>query len=189
MSQAFAYHRAVAPMMWVFVCVASVELVVVHLLVALWRPGVAMALSAVTLASVVWLMRVIASFRRLPVVIEADRLVMRVGTLRRVDVPRAQVTRLRDSWDAAALKQPGVVKLSLIAWPNVVVDIDPPLAGRWRVTAVAHRLDDPAGFGDALATWLDAPEATEARVTPDDRRALAGGDMASERPAWHGPMP
>ena len=158
MTQAFAYHRAVAPMMWVFVCVASVELVVVHLLVAMWRPGVALLLSALTLASVAWLVSVILSFRRLPVLIEADRLVLRVGTLKRFDVPRAQVGGLREQWDGAALKQPGVHKLSLIAWPNVVVAIDPPLPGRRApIAAIAHRLDDPAAFGAALSRWLAAP--------------------------------
>ena len=34
-TQQFAYHRAVAPMMWVFFGIASVELVVTHLLLAL----------------------------------------------------------------------------------------------------------------------------------------------------------
>lgn len=139
-------------MMWVFVCVAGVELVVVHLLVALWRPWVAAVLSVLTGASVVWLIGVIRSFARLPVLIEHHGLVMRVGTLARVDVPLAQVAGLRASWDAAALKAPGVRKLSLIAWPNVVVDIDPPLPGRrGPISAVAHRLDDPAGFARGLA--------------------------------------
>ena len=149
-------------MMWVFVCVASVELVVVHLLVALWRPWAAAVLSVLTVASIVWLVGVIRSFRRLPVLIEDDRLVMRVGTLARIDVPRAHVAGLREAWDAAALKQPGVRKLSLIAWPNIVVDLDPPLPGRRRaIVTVAHRLDDPAAFRAALAAWRDAPSAAD----------------------------
>lgn len=157
MTQTFAYHRAVAPLMWVFVAIASVELVVTHLLVALWSPWTALALSAVTLTSVIWLIAVIRSFRRLPVLLDPDRLVMRVGTLRRVDVPRAQVAGLKESWDGESSKHRGVVKLSLIAYPNVVIDIDPPLpTRRGGVTAVAHRLDDPAAFRTALAAWLYA---------------------------------
>lgn len=158
MSRAFHYHRAVAPMMWVFVSVAGVELVVVHLLVALWRPGVAAVLSTLTGAGVVWLVGAIRSFRLLPVLIEDGRLVMRVGTLARIDVPRGQVTGVRDRWDAAALKRRGVRKLSLIAWPNVVIDIHPPVTGRrGKVSAVAHRLDDPAAFTAALTLWLAEP--------------------------------
>lgn len=159
-THSFAYHRAVAPMMWAFVGVAGVELIVTHLLVALWRPWVATALSVLTGGSVVWLIGVIRSFRRLPVLVEADRLVMRVGTLMRVDVPREHVAGLRESWDAAALKRPDVRKLSLLAWPNVTIDIDPPLPGRrGPVSAVAHRLDDPVAFTRALAAW-HGPSAT-----------------------------
>jgi predicted O-methyltransferase YrrM len=155
----FTYHRAVAPLIRVFVCMASVELVVVHLLVAMWRPDVALVLSLLSLASIGWLVRVIRSFRRLPVLIEHDRLVMRVGTLKRVDVSRAQVAGLRQSWDAATLKERGTVKLSLIAYPNVVVDLDPPVPDRrGLVRAVAHRLDDLAAFTVALDRWRSAAD-------------------------------
>ncbi len=34
----FAYHRAVTPMLWAFVAIAGIELIVDHLLVALWKP-------------------------------------------------------------------------------------------------------------------------------------------------------
>ena len=98
MTQAFAYHRAVAPMVWAFFGIASVELVVTHVLVALWRPGVAMALSLVSLTGIVWLVATVRSFKRLPVLIEDDRLVMRVGTLKRVDVARGDVLGSRADW-------------------------------------------------------------------------------------------
>jgi len=32
----FSYHRSIAPMMWVFVALASVELLVVHFLISFW---------------------------------------------------------------------------------------------------------------------------------------------------------
>lgn len=152
---AFAYHRAVAPMMWVFVGIASVELVVTHLLVALWKPWVAIALSLTSLAGVVWLVRLLFSLKRLPVLIEDDRLVMRVGTLKRIDVPRDRVAGLRAVWDAGTFKRGEAVKLSLIAWPNVVVDLTEPVPG-WRrpVRGIGHRLDDPAAFTAALEEWL-----------------------------------
>ena len=144
----FPYHRAVAPMMWVFMAIATVELLVVHLLLLLLvGPWAAVAASVVALAGMAWLVVLIASFRRL---LESDRLVMRIGTLRRVDLPLAMVAGLRRQWDARSLKAGGVLKLSLIAYPNIVVDLVEPLPGRRRVTAVAHRLDDPAAFVAAL---------------------------------------
>ena len=145
-------------MMWAFVGIALIELVVDHLLVALWRPWVAVALSVVSLAGVVWLVRLVLSLKQLPVLIEGDRLVMRVGTLKRIDLARAQVAGLRPQWDAEAFRRGGVVKLSLLAWPNVVVDLTEPVAG-WRgpVRAVAHRLDDSAAFAEALSVWRESP--------------------------------
>lgn len=145
-------------MMWAFVAVAGVELVVTHLLVALWRPGVALVLSALTVPGVVWLIGVIRSFRRLPVVIEQDRVVMRTGTLMRVDVPRGQVAGLQEVWDSQTFKARGARKLSLLAYPNVVVALDPPVAGRrGPIRLVGHRLDDPGAFRTAIETWLTAP--------------------------------
>lgn len=158
MREAFAYHRAVAPMMWVFLGIASVELVVTHLLVALWRPWVALGLSLLSLSGIVWLVRLLRSFSRLPVLIEDDRLVMRIGVLKRLDIPRHTIAGRREHWDAALFKGGDAVKLSLMAWPNVVVDLAEPVAG-WRgpVRAVGHRLDDPAAFVAAFNRWLAAP--------------------------------
>jgi hypothetical protein len=51
-------------MMWVFVGLAGLELVVMHFLAALWDWGVALALSLVSLGSILWLSCVIRSFRR-----------------------------------------------------------------------------------------------------------------------------
>jgi hypothetical protein len=42
------------------------------------------------------------------------------------------------------------MNLALIAYPNVVVDLVDPLPGRRGIRAIAHRLDDPHGFADAL---------------------------------------
>ena len=146
-------------MVWAFIGIASIELVLTHLLVALWRPWVAVALSIVSLSGVVWLVRLVLSLRRLPVLIEGNRLVMRVGTLKRIDIARAQVAGLREQWDAQLFRGGGAVKLSLLAWPNVVVDLTEPVAG-WRgpIRAVAHRLDDPAAFAAAVSAWREVPE-------------------------------
>ena len=150
----FAYHRSVAPMMWVLVAIACVELVVVHMLVALWKPWVALALSLVSLGGLVWLIGVIRSFPRLPVRIGDGRLLMRVGTLRGIEIPLSAIAGLRKSWDAAAIKHRSVLNLAMIAYPNIVVDLrEPIMAGGPMprpVIAVAHRLDDPAAFAATL---------------------------------------
>ena len=144
----FSYHRSVAPILWAFVALASLELVVVHLLVALlWSRIAALAVSIVTLASVGWLVSTIASMKRLPVTLDGRTLVMRVGTLRTIVVPVHDVAGLRTSWDPMVLKAPGVRNLALIAYPNILVDLAAPVGG---VVAIAHRLDDPTGFAAAI---------------------------------------
>lgn len=155
--QTFAYHRAVAPMLWVLVGLASIELLVVHLLLAHWSRTAAVILSALTFGSIVWLVGVIRSFRRLPVLLTADALVMRAGTLKGVTLPLNDIAGLRQQWGAAAMKRRNVLNLALIAYPNVVIDLRAPRVGRRAITAVAHRLDDPVAFTAALTRALAAP--------------------------------
>ena len=151
MPRAFHYHRALAPMMWVLVALCTIELVVDHLLLMHWYPTAAIVLSIATLAGLVWLVRVILSFKRLPVLLTEDEIVMRVGYLRKVTIPLAFVKDLPAHWTAESVKKRGVVNLALIAYPNIVIELDPPIAGkRAPITAVAHRLDDPAAFTAAL---------------------------------------
>ena len=149
--EAFSYHKAISPMIWVLIGLSTVELVVVHLLLAHWWPRVAIVVAAVAAATIVWLVMVVRSFRRMRVVLDADRLLMRVGRLYSVSVPTDHISGLRSSCDGAALKRRHVLNLALVAYPNVVVDLTAPIAvGRRRISTIAHRLDDPAGFAAAL---------------------------------------
>jgi hypothetical protein len=148
---AFAYHRSLAPMLWVFVALASAELVIVHLLLVLWKPWLAWTLSALSFATIGWIVGVILSFRRRPVRIADGALVMRAGALKRIVVPLDRVAGLRAGWSAADLKRRDVLNLALLAWPNVVVELTEPIAMRGRpIRAIAHKLDDPAAFAAAL---------------------------------------
>ena len=150
-TQCFAYHRAVAPMLWGLVGIATLEFVVVHASIAMWRPGVAIVLSALTLASIIWLVVGIRSFKRLPVTLDDAMLLMRAGTLKRIAIPVANIAGLRPAWDAAFVKRRTTLNLALIAYPNVVVELAiPHRSGRRTIEAVAHRLDDPAAFVAAV---------------------------------------
>ena len=154
-AQSFSYGRGIAPMMWVFVALASIELLVVHFLLWFWVPTVAMVLSALTIASIIWIVLLIRSFARLPVRLDCERLIMRVGSLRSVELPIDQVAGLRSDFTAETLKERGVLNLALIAWPNIFVELDPPVKqGRRQIRAVAHKLDDSAAFTAALERLL-----------------------------------
>lgn len=138
-------------MMWAFVVLACLELVVVHLLLWAWAPGLATFLSGVTLAGVIWLVTAIAGFVRLPVLLDDRRLVMRVGRLKSATIARADIAGVRTDWPAGTLKSRAVLNLALLAHPNVLVDLTTPLSVGGRVVkSIAHRLDDPGAFVEAL---------------------------------------
>lgn len=151
------YHRSLAPMMWVFAGLAGIELVVCHFLLALWDWRVALAVSLVSLAGVIWLVGAIRSFRRLPVLVDDERVTFRAGRIARIEVPLSGISNVRTQWDGAELKRGDVLKLALIAYPNVLVELSEPLRARRRaIRAVAHRFDDPQAFVAALAAALSA---------------------------------
>ena len=93
-TQRFAYHRSVAPMVWMFFAIATVELIGVHILLAIWWPSIAVAISLVSLAGIVWILHAIRSFRRLPVLLDAEVLAMRCGKLWSLTIARGHYVML-----------------------------------------------------------------------------------------------
>ena len=155
---AFAYHRALAPLLWVFAFIMAVELLVTHLLVSgLWSRAAALILSALSLAALAWTILFIRSLKRRPVLVDAEGVTIRIGSLKSVRVPAASIAGLRTSWPREDLKRRGVLNFALINYPNVMLDFDPLLPmGKRRLTGIAHRLDDPVGFAAAVAPLLQA---------------------------------
>lgn len=149
--RAFGYARGVAPMLWALIALGGIELVVTHLLLAHWFPRVALALSALTLAALAWLIGGVLGFGRRPVLVRDADLLLRTGWLKQVVVPLAQVRAVTRDPAAAPRHDGGILDLALIAHPNTVVELSPPLRRRGReVRAVAHRLDDPDSFAAAV---------------------------------------
>ena len=154
----FAYHRGLAPLLWVFAFIMAAELLITHLLASvLWSAVAALILSAISLAALVWTLLFIRSLKRRPVFIDADSVMLRIGFLKSVQVPAANISGLRSAWPREELKRRGVLNFALINYPNVMLDLNPPLpAGRRTLIAIAHRLDDPAGFTAAVARLREA---------------------------------
>lgn len=142
-------------MMWILVAIATVETLVVHLLVALWQPWVAALLSVVSVATIFWLIGAIRSFKTLPVEISDGQLVWRVGRLKSAVVPLDRVRGLKTEWSAVDLKRRDVLNCAMIAYPNTVVVLDEPVqVGRRTVSELGHRLDDPTGFATAICSLI-----------------------------------
>ena len=62
--------------------------------------------------------------------VDADSVTMRIGFLKSVRVPAAHIAGLRTSWPREELKRRGVLNFALINYPNVMLDLDPPLPSR-----------------------------------------------------------
>jgi hypothetical protein len=154
----FSYSRALAPPLWAFACIMTVELIVAHLLVsALWSRTAASILSVLSLIVLAWTVSFILSLKRLPVLVDGDEVTMRVGRLKSLTVPLAAIAGVRTAWPGEMLKQRAVLNLALINYPNVMLDLDPPFVTRRRpLRAIAHRLDDPAAFVVAIGKALAA---------------------------------
>jgi hypothetical protein len=155
---AFAYHRALAPMLWVFVALATLELFVVHFLVSIWSVRAALALSALTVASMLWFVWLIRSFRRLPVLLDEAELLMRSGGMASMRVGLSSVAGVRAHFPSETLKSRAVLNLAMLSYPNVIVDLVEPIRrGRRSIQYIAHRLDDPAAFVAAINARLGRP--------------------------------
>ncbi|MBB5986242.1 hypothetical protein [Sphingobium lignivorans] len=164
-AERFPYHRSLAPMMWVLAGLMAVETAVLHLLVALWQPWLALLLSVMSIAAFLWLVALIRSFRARPVEIRDGVLLWRCGWLRSISVPLDRIAGLRTSWDRTLVRDRQTANLALIAWPNIMIDLDGPLPmGRRTVTRLAHRLDDRAAFVAALAPHLREAASTNSEA-------------------------
>ena len=153
--QSFSYRRSLAPGLWMLIAIMTVELLVVHPLLAVWWPTLALGLSVVSLAVIGWLVWAVASFGRLPVRLD-DSLTLRVGTLKDLTVPLTEIVAVGGEVDRATVEARTTLNLALLSWPNVHVALASPVGtGRRRVDMVTHRLDDAPSFVTALHERLE----------------------------------
>ncbi|MBB4859093.1 hypothetical protein HNO88_002419 [Novosphingobium chloroacetimidivorans] len=146
----FANHRGVVPMLWAMVMLAGCELVGVHLLLSLWSHRAAWAMSVLTLLSMVWLIRWVTSWKRLPHELLSDHLRLHMGSVRSIDIPLDMIADVRADVSAELLKAPGTRNLVPMAHPNRLIELRAPMADRRGTRRIAVRFDDAASFDAAL---------------------------------------
>lgn len=145
-------------MMWVLFCLAAIETAVVHILVMFWSETLAWILSVATGSLFLWLLLLIRSLRHRPVLLTRTGLQWRSGWLHDIPVPLNAVAGLQQDWTLADVKARGVVNGALIAHPNTVLRLDPPIVYRGRKREfLAHRFDDPKAFALALDALRGVP--------------------------------
>ena len=144
----FANYRGVVPMLWVFCALAATELVVVHIFVALKWPMIAWPLTAISAASIMWVVAWIISWKRLPHRLDGGILTLHMGRLRKVEIPVVDI-RTVTPVDSARLKAPDTRNLVPLAYPNRLIELGRPLGPR-RWKRIAVRVDDPEAFDAAI---------------------------------------
>ena len=147
-AQEFAYNQGIAPMVWALFALSLIELVVVHLFVALRWPVVGWPLTIVSAIGAVWILFWIRSLRTKPHRISGTQLTLRLGNLKTVELDTRGIKRVLGSWEPGAIKAKDAINLAAIAHPNRCLELAEPLAkGKGRVFV---RLDDPEAFDAAL---------------------------------------
>lgn len=151
-ASAHAYHRYLAPLLWVFLALQAIELAVVHLLLVQWQPTLAWVLFGVSIAGMLWFVALIKSIRLRPVLLTAEGVAVRGGLLVDLRVPFDAIARVGERFDPALLKDAATVNCAVLSEPNVTLTLARPLpmrgllGGEKRVDRVALRLDEPEAF-------------------------------------------
>lgn len=147
----FANHRGVVPMLWVFAGLAVLEMLAVHLFVALRWPMVGWPLTVVSALSIVWLVGWIRSWAQRPHQLLGDRLRLHMGSLRSIDVPLALIAGIDAAPSLDRIKALKARNLVPLAHPNRLIVLASALDDRRQTRAVAIRVDDAPAFDRALA--------------------------------------
>lgn len=146
----FSYHRnGVIALIWTVVALSCVEAFITHILIARWNGVVALAITLLVELSVVYLLGIANSLHRLPILVEANALRLRMGVL--ID-HRVELTDI-ESVEVIVGKdhRPGL-RLSGLSSPNVQLILKRPAAIRrlLKPGQASSRLDlyvdDAAGF-------------------------------------------
>lgn len=155
----FSRHRYELPLLGVFLALAALELVAVHLLMSLWRPTLAWALTALSAAAIVQVGLLIRGLVRHPTTVDASHVHVRHGRAGDLPVPLAIIASVENVAFAPEEKGAGVFRASLIASPNVALRLREPVAVRKRAVAVVTlRVDDPEAFiGEVRARTATRP--------------------------------
>ena len=144
----FHYEKGVAPMMWVFFALSLIELVVVHLFVALKWPLIGWTLTTLSAIGAIWILVWIRSFRKRPHRLVGDDLSLSFGSLKNVEVKLPNIARVLRGWEQGALQKKNVINLAGIAYPNRCIELVESFGKN--KSRVFIRLDAPDEFDEAL---------------------------------------
>lgn len=155
-ARTFAYHRSLRPILIALIAAVMLETVAVHVAVFfLISRTLAWVLLGLSLMGLVWLLGLVNSVAKLPILVTQAGVRVRAGLLIDLWLPAEQIAGVRTGLDFGNLKRPEVLRASLVVYPNVLIELSRPLsvgqgARRREVALVGLHPDDLAGFTAAV---------------------------------------
>ncbi|TIC89127.1 hypothetical protein E8D34_01085 [Nocardioides sp. GY 10113] len=170
---AIGYARQVTPLLWLWTFAASIETVVIEVVLRTidtgWSEAIRLPLLVLGVWGALWMLGMIAAHRVRPHLLAADRLRIRSGARTWVEVPLDRVATVRP----AEHELPGLVT-------TLHVDGDLVLVGVSSRTNVEIGLDGPTTLrtsagevtASRVALWVDEPRELVARRLGDPGRTV-----------------
>ena len=146
--QSFASGRSELPLLYVFLGLASIELLVVHLLVSLASSTAAWVLSALTALAIIQVMMIVRRIKHRLTVVSDDGITIRSAKGYELTLPWRQVKAMEAIGMGFEPKGPDVLRASLLSHPNVLVTAHEPftirkLGRKGERQKMAFRVDEP----------------------------------------------
>lgn len=178
-SAGFSYHRHLQPMFWAFLSLALIEIAVLHLLVSRWNATAAWILFIVSDISVLYLIGLINSLRKLPILVQSAGVRVRAGLLIDQWVPIDDIAAVNGAIDDMVRERKAMLKASLLSHPSLYIHLKRPAAirnpirGMLMIEAIGVHPDEPAEFMRAVAAARDQALVVPAAVAAVNHRPPA----------------
>jgi len=150
--RAFSYHKHLAPMCAAILILSAIEMAAYHLVLGHWSRIAAIVMFVLSDFGFVYLVGFVKSFRFRPILLTPEGVRVRTGFLIDRFVPFESIARVETNVAAEKVRNPETLNAALMAWPNVILQLDQPIRRRRlrkadaSYTAIAFRLDEPEPF-------------------------------------------
>jgi hypothetical protein len=153
-TDAMAFRHEHSPVLVIGLSIAmAVETVAIHLFVRPRAPILAWVLVALSVYTIVWLVRDYRAIGARPVVLTQDALEFRLGHRWAATIPRALIDRSEAAtWRNAPAQDPEHLNAARPGDPNVIIHLREPIevkglyGMRKRITSLAMRLENSSTF-------------------------------------------
>lgn len=153
---AFTYHResAYPALIGALLLVTVAETVGIHLLLSRWSEGVALGFTLLSAYSFLFLWADLVAVLKRPIVLEENRLLIRIGLRWRATIPLPLIEAIKPLPDN--YKSKSTLNLALLASPNLLITFKEPVViqGLYGIekttTSLALPMDDIKAFEKAL---------------------------------------